>query len=220
MRPAAEIEPLALRVDLDLVALGDRVDQLELEGLALVGEQLLRRLAVDDLARERRVAGDDLAHLGFDLRQILRRERLLAREVVIEAVVDHRADGDLRAGIKLLHGLRHHMRRVVADQLERFLVLAREEFDRGVGLDGSGEVGELAVEAHRHAALGERRRDRFGDVEARGAGLHRALCAIGKCQGDLRHVHWLLSLLRTSAGKRSFECQRVLARFRRRVTGD
>ena len=50
MRAAAEIEPLALRVELDLVALGNRVDQLELEDLALVGEQRLRRLAVDDLA--------------------------------------------------------------------------------------------------------------------------------------------------------------------------
>ena len=188
MRPAAQIEPLALRVDLDLVGLGDRVDQLELEGLALVGEQLLRALAVHHLARERSVAGDDLAHLGFDLGQILRRERLVAREVVIEAVIDHRPDGHLRAGIELLHGLRHHMRRVVADQLERLLVLAREEFDRGVGLDGGGEVGQLAIEAHRHAALGKRRRDRLGHVETGRAGRHRALCAIGKCQGDLRHV--------------------------------
>ena len=188
MRPAAEIEPLALRVDLDLIALGDRVDQLELEGLAFVGEQLLRRLAVNDLAREGRVARDDLAHLGFDLGQIVGREGLVAREIVVEAVLDHRADGDLRAGIELLHGLRHHMRRVMADQLERLFVLAREEFDRGVGLDGSGEVGELAVEAHRHAALGERGRDRLGNFEARRAGGHLALCAIGKCQGDLRHV--------------------------------
>ena len=120
MRPAAEIEPFALRVDLDLLAFGDGVDQLELEGLALVGEQLLRLLAVHHLAAEGRIARDDLAHLGFDLGQIVGREGLVAREIVIEAVLDHRADRDLRAGIELLHGLRHHMRRVMADQLERF----------------------------------------------------------------------------------------------------
>ena len=117
------------------------------------------------LARERRVAGDDLAHLGFDLGQIVGRERLVAREVVIEAVVDHRTDRDLRAGIELLHGLRHDMRRVMADQLERFGIVARQELDRGVIVDGRFEVGELAVEAHRHRALGERRRDRLGDVQ-------------------------------------------------------
>ena len=204
MRPAAEIEPFALRIDLDLLVLGNGVDQLELEPFAHLGEQLLRLGAVHHLAGERRVAGDDLAHLGLDLGQILRRERLVAGEIVIEAVVDHRADGDLRAGIELLHRLGHDMRGVVADQLERLGIVAREEFDGGVGLDGRLEVGELAVEAHRHRALGERRRDRLGDVEAGGAEGHRAFRAIGKCQGDLRHV-LLLSLLRTSAGKRSIE---------------
>ena len=132
MRPAAEVEPRLLRIDLDLVAFGDGVDQLELERLALVAEQLLRRLAVHHLAGEGRVAGDDLAHLGFDLGQIVGREGLVAREVVIEAVLDHRADGDLRAGVELLHGLGHHMRRVVADQLERFRVVARQDADARV----------------------------------------------------------------------------------------
>src|SRR5262249_23725226 len=35
MRAAAEVEPVALRIELDLLALGDRVDQLDLEGFAL-----------------------------------------------------------------------------------------------------------------------------------------------------------------------------------------
>ena len=92
------------------------------------GEELLRGVAIDHLAGERAVARDDLAHLGLDLRQIVRRERLVAREVVIEAVLDDRADGHLRAGIELLHRLGHHMRRVVADQRRAPRVLAREEF--------------------------------------------------------------------------------------------
>jgi hypothetical protein len=201
MRPAAEIEPLALRVDFDLVPLGYGVDQLELEGFALVGEQRLRLLAVHDLAGERGIARDDLAHLGLDDGKIVGREGLIPREVVIEAVLDDRANGDLRAGIELLHGLGHHMRRVVADERERLGIGTREEFDRRVGRDGRSEVGKRAVETHRHRALRKRRRDRLGDVEARGAGRHLALCAIGKCQGNLRHKFRFLSLLRTSAGK-------------------
>ena len=132
MRPAAEIEPRLLRIDLDLVAFGDGVDQLELEHLALVAEQLLGRLAVDHLAGEGRVAGDDLAHLGLDLGKIVGREGLRAREVVIEAVLDDRADRDLRAGIELLHGLGHDMRGVVTDEFERFGVVSREDADAGV----------------------------------------------------------------------------------------
>src|SRR3977135_2841702 len=46
MRPAAEIEPLPLRVDSDLVPFGDGVDQLELEGFALLLEKLLCLLPV------------------------------------------------------------------------------------------------------------------------------------------------------------------------------
>jgi hypothetical protein len=126
-------------------------------------------------------------HLRFDLGQIVRRKMLLAGKVVIKPVLDHRADRDLRAGIELLHGLRHHMRGVVADQFERGRIGAREKVDRCVRLDGSGEVSKLAVEAHRHGALGERWRDRLCNLKAGSASRHLALCTVGKCQGDLRH---------------------------------
>jgi hypothetical protein len=42
-----------------------------------------------------------------------------ALEIVIEAVLDHRTDGHLRARPQLLHGLGHHMRGIVPDQLQR-----------------------------------------------------------------------------------------------------
>jgi hypothetical protein len=60
---------------------------------------------------------DDLAHLLLDHRQVFGGERLVALEIVIETVLDHRADGDLRARPQLLHGFGHHMRRIVPDQL-------------------------------------------------------------------------------------------------------
>ena len=199
MRTAAEVEPFTLRIDPDLVAFGNGVDQLELEGFAFALEQGLRRLAIHDLAGEGRIARDDLGHLGLDLRQIVRREVFVARKIVIEAVLDHRADGHLRAGIKLLHGLRHDMRRVVPDQRERFWILSREDADLGIRLDRLGKVLDLAVECHRHRLLGERLGNRLGDLAARDARLEFAARAVWKLQGN--HLS-LLSLLRTSAGKR------------------
>ena len=65
---------------------------------------------------------DDLAHLLFDLRAGLRGERLVAGEIVVEAVLDHRADGDLGAGTQLLHGFGQHVGAVVADQFQRLVV--------------------------------------------------------------------------------------------------
>jgi hypothetical protein len=41
VRAAAEIEPVALEIDLDRLVAGNRVDQLDLEALALVAEHLL-----------------------------------------------------------------------------------------------------------------------------------------------------------------------------------
>ena len=69
VRAAAEVEPVALRVDLEVLALRDRVDQLDLVGLALVGEDLLGLVARPDLLGERLVARDDLAHLRLDRRR-------------------------------------------------------------------------------------------------------------------------------------------------------
>src|SRR6266511_4265862 len=125
MRPAAKVEPIALAVELDLLPFGDRIDQLELEGFAFLLEEVLGLLAIDDLAGERPIASDDLAHLRLDLGKVLWGERLITREVVVEAVLDDGADGDLRARVKLLHGFGHHMRRVVANERKRFGVFAR-----------------------------------------------------------------------------------------------
>ena len=132
MRAAAEIEPVALVIDLDRLVAGNGVDQFDLEGLALVAEHLLCLLARPDFLGERFVARDDLAHLLFDRREILRRERLVAEEVVIETVLDHRADGDLRARPQRLHGFGQHVRGVMPDQFQRAGIVAVDEFDFGV----------------------------------------------------------------------------------------
>ena len=97
VRAAAEVEPVALLVDLDLLVCRDGVDQLDLEHLALVAEHALGLVARPDLLGEGFVARDDLAHLLLDRGEVFRRERLVAEEVVVEAVLDHRPDGDLRA---------------------------------------------------------------------------------------------------------------------------
>ena len=190
MRPAAEIEPIALGIELDLLVGGNGVEQFDLERLALLLEQIPRRLARDCLFGERLVARDDLAHALLDRREILGRERRVAKEIVIETVLDHRADGDLRTRPQRLHRLRQHMRGVVADEFQRARVLARHELDASIVVDWIGEIGERAVHDHRDRALGERGRDRFGDFGAGAAGFVGARGAVGESNVD--HVDsWL-----------------------------
>src|SRR5271166_4481226 len=78
MRTAAEVEPVALLVDLDLLVRRNGVDQLDLEQLALVAKNAFGLFARPHFFGERFVASDDLAHLAFDGAEILRRERRIA----------------------------------------------------------------------------------------------------------------------------------------------
>ena len=84
------------------------------------------------------------------------------------------------------------MRGVVADQLERARVLAREELDLRIVLDRVGEIGDAAVERHRHRVLGERRRDALRDVETGDAWGIVPTRAVGKGQRD-HHASPLLT---------------------------
>ena len=184
VRAAAEIEPVALLVDFYLLVRGDGVDQLDLEQLALVAKGFLRLVARPDLLGEGFVAGDDLAHLLFDGGEVFRREWLVAEEVVIKTVVDHRPDGDLCSRPQRLHCFGEHVRGIVADEFERPRVVAGQKLDLGVVLDRIGKVGKLAVERHGDRALGERRRNALGDLEAGGVGGIVPTCAVGEGQRD------------------------------------
>ncbi len=186
VRTAAEVEPVALLVDLDLLVFRNCVDQLDLEGLALGLEDMLGLVARPHLLGERGVALDDLAHLLLDRRQVVGGERLVAEEVVVEAVLDHRPDGDLGAGIELLHGLGHHMGGIVADQLQRAGIVTGDDLDLCVGFDCVAEIGKLAVQRHRHRLLGERLGNAFGDLAAGDAGGEIANGIIG--EGQMDHV--------------------------------
>ncbi len=184
MRAAAQVEPFALLIDIDVVALWDRVHQLDLEGFAFAGEEFLGLVAAPDLLGERLICGDDLAHLRLDLLQIAGSETLLAVEVVIEAVVDDRADGDLRAGEQFLYRVGHHMGGVVADEFQRFRVIASDDLDRGILRNWVYQIGQLAVDGERHGFLGQGFGDAGSQFRAGDTGLVFALGAVGKGQMD------------------------------------
>ena len=192
MRTTAEIEPVALIINLQVLIGGNRIDQLDLVGFALVGKHLTRLVTRPDFLGEGLVALDDLLHPLFDLRQIVRREGLVLGKVVIEAVFDHRADGDLRAGPQFLHGLGHHVGRVVADQLQGAGIFARDDLELA-GNDRIGQVAQLAIQRDRDGLLCKRLGDRFGDFAARRASGIAADGTIGKCKGNsVRHVFFLV----------------------------
>ena len=106
------------------------------------------------------VALDDLAHARLDLFEILGRERRVAREIVIEAVLGRRAEGDLRLGVELLDRLGHDVRGVVTDDFEPVRLVAGDDRDLGVMVDDGREVARAAVKLQRDRRLGEAGADR------------------------------------------------------------
>ena len=99
------------------------------------------RVAVGDLVADEGLRlGDDLAHAGVDALEVVGDERAAVGqlEVVVEAVLDGRADGEGGAGEQVEHGLGQHVGRRVAD---------REQAPRRLVLGDDGDL----------VAVGERR---------------------------------------------------------------
>ena len=124
------------------------------------------RLSIPNLADDLLVAVDDLAHAGLDHLQLVGGEGLGAGEVVVEAVLDRRADRHLGVGIELLPRRRHDMGGVVAQQLQRLFAVAGDDGDLRVPLQRAGQVHQPAVDLHDDGVLRKLLADRGGQFQA------------------------------------------------------
>jgi len=70
-------------------------------------------------------------------------------EVVVEAVLDRRADRDLGAGIEVQHSGGQHVRGVVADQVQRLVVALGDDRHLVAVRERPREVAHLAADLDR-----------------------------------------------------------------------
>ena len=184
-------------------------DQLELVGL--VG-QLVDRLRVAHRApREPLPLLDDLAHPGLERVQVLRHERGLDVEVVVEPVLDRRADAELGVGEQLLHRLRQHVRGGVPQDVAAVLAVDRHALDLGAAAQLVGQVAQLAVDPRRHhrGGVGE-------ELPRLGAGRHRPLLTrvgVPEDDSDLGHGNAPSRTRRTDRPRVSAAVRRPRAGF-------
>ena len=123
------------------------------------------------------------SHLGLDPLEVGLDDRLREVEVVVEAVLDRRADRDLHARIEPPDGLGQQVRARVAQHVEGIGVVdvARgQELDRLPVVKRRPHVLRRAVRAHEHGLLGELRADRARGVEAGRAVRELELLAVGE----------------------------------------
>ena len=146
VRAGAEVDELALAVEADDRVIGQLVDQLHLVGLVALGHERDGLLPGQLKALDAQIFLDDLLHLALERGQHVGREGDLGVEVVVEAAVDSRADGQLGRGVEALDGLCEDMRSGVVEDVCTALVGEGEELDVVACGEGTGECGQLAVD--------------------------------------------------------------------------
>ena len=152
MRAAAEVEEVAAAVQGHGVGF-EFFDDLDLVDLALAGEEGHGFGLAHDGALEGNVGGHDGAHFLLDGFEVFRGEGAGSVEVVVEALVDGRADGHLHAGEELLHGGGHDMGGGMAQELQAFgLVSGDGGGFNSVGGHFSGEIEESFSFSSLHTA--------------------------------------------------------------------
>ena len=188
VRPPAKVLPLALAVQRDFLASRNCRDDFSLVVLADRIEVRNRGLARQETPPHRLVGLHDLTHLCFELLEILGRKGALECEVVVEAVLDDRADRHLCLGINCLDRLGQQVSRRVPQDLEPLRILRRDDADLRVAGNDVRGVNEFAVdnagERGARKTLADRRRD-IGDADR---AVEGPLAAIGK--GDYGHCIW------------------------------
>ena len=162
MRPATQVDPLALAIQTDGLVRGNAGDDLGLVVLAQAFEVGHCLIARQHTAHHRFVLGGQLGHALFDRGQVVGGEGALVRKVVIKAVVDHRADGDLRLREQFLDGVGQQVGGGVADQLQAIGVFGGDDGQGSVLLDAKAGVHQLAI--HLAAQRG------FGEASTNGGG--------------------------------------------------
>ena len=105
MRAGAEIDEVTLPVKGDDRILRQVVDQLDLVRLLALLHELDRLVARKLEALQTQLLLADLAHLGLQLFEDLRRKRLGAVKIIIKTILNRRADGELHLRVQPLHRL-------------------------------------------------------------------------------------------------------------------
>ena len=196
VRSAAEVDELSLPIKADGRMLGQaRVDVFDLEFLMQAVAEIAGLLAVEDKPLEWLGVLDDFFHLVFDAGEIVLAEFMRAVEIVVIAVRERRAEGEVHVWEKSHHRAGHHVGTRMPQHAECFGIAIGQQpqFD---GLFGVSDFFERPGRSRRCCRWpwppglpGRAAADAFGDVEA-GAVVGEFLeRTVGQTNGDHAKCH-------------------------------
>ncbi len=159
VRASTEVDEVALAVERDLLACRNAGDDLGLVMLTHGLKKAHGSIAVHDLSGHGLVLAGQFAHLRLDGGEVFRRQRALVGEIVIEAIVDHRTNRDLKVWEQALGGVGQQVRRGVPDDVQALWVFLSDDGQRRVLVDEVMGVNQLSVDPPGQCSLGQPRPD-------------------------------------------------------------
>ena len=147
VRARAQVGEVALTVEGNVRVLGQVADQLDFIRLALFFHELDGFLPGQLKALQLVVLLDDAAHFLLHFLQEVGGEGLVHVEIVVEAVVDGGADGQLGLRAQLFHGLSQHVAGGMAQHPLGFVVFKGEDLQLAVMVDGLPQLHDFTVHA-------------------------------------------------------------------------
>ena len=180
-----------LRYDADLAAAGalvglDALDDLHLVGL--VGETARDPRRVESSSRTKGWSSSTIARMRASMRprsSVGERGPAGEVEVVVEAVLDRRADGVFGAGEQVADGLGQHVGGGVAEHVAAGVGVGGDDGHLAAVGQRCREVDLGAVDGGRHRRLGQAPTDRLGQVAGCGPRRQGAGRPVGQGDGDL-----------------------------------
>ncbi|KFB73887.1 MAG: hypothetical protein AW09_000841 [Candidatus Accumulibacter phosphatis] len=127
VRAAAEVDKITLAIERDFLTGRNGIDQFRLVVFADRLEESDGVVALPDLALHRQITPGEFCHALLDCRQVVKRERTLVGEVVVETVFDDRTDRDLRRRKEFLDRVSHQVRHRVTDDLQALGILLGDD---------------------------------------------------------------------------------------------
>ena len=102
--------------------------------------------------------------------EVFWRERMVEVDVVVEAVVHRRSDGELRFRVQALQGLSHQMACGMSERVASAFVVPSEQAQCRIFVDRSADIDDLAVEFSRVGISRESCGNVFSDIINGGPG--------------------------------------------------
>ena len=182
VRAAAEIDKGPVRVGGDHLVGTKVADPLELEWI--LGEASLRFGAIDLLAEKRILLRDHLAHFLLERGQVLRRERLLDLEVVVEAVLDRGTESDVRFRPQAPDGRGQDVGAGVPEDRQRLGIPLRQNAEGIAAPKRRHQVLHRLADLHGDGIAQQARPDRGHHVPSECTRRHLALGSVRQREGD------------------------------------